>query len=63
MDWIENGVFGANFQLKQRLFYNDGRWQGKKARKLTLKSPVVNKLLKVKNCKIGKNLEQKPVLK
>ena len=38
MNWIEN------FQLKQRAYYNDGRSQGKKVRKLTLKSPkkIVN---------------------
>ena len=54
-DWIENGVFGANFELKQRAYYSYGRTEGKKARKLTL------------NCKIGytygKNLEQNSVLK
>ena len=37
---IENGGFGAKLLLKR----NDGRTQGKKARKLTLKSSVVNKL-------------------
>ena len=67
MDWIENGVFGANFQLKQRAYFNDRLTQGKKVRKLTLKRPIINKLFKVKNCKIGytygKNLEQKSVLK
>ena len=52
MDWIENGVFGANFQLKQRSYHNDGRLQGKNARKLTLKSPVVNKFLKLKIVKL-----------
>ena len=41
---LENCVFGANFLLKQREYYNDGRTQCKKARKLTLKSSVVNKL-------------------
>ena len=29
--WIENGVFGANFLLKQRVYHNDGRTQDKKA--------------------------------
>ena len=44
VDWIENGAYGANFLLKQRAYHNDGRTPFKKARKLTLKSSVVNKL-------------------
>ena len=41
---MENGVFAANFLLKQRVYYNDGHTQGKKARKLTLKISVPNKV-------------------
>ena len=53
VDWMENGVFGANFLLKQRAYHNDGRSHGKKARKLTLKSSVVNKLKVVKLARGG----------
>ena len=44
VDWIENGVFGAIFLLKQRARYHDGRTQGKKGAKLNIKGPDVNKL-------------------
>ena len=40
--------FGAKFLLKQRAYHNDERMQGKKVRKLTLKSSVINKLKIVK---------------
>ena len=65
VDWIKNCVFGANFFFKQLAYQNDERTQGKKSRKLTLKSSVAGK--QTLNCKIdytyGKNLEQKSVLK
>ena len=36
--------FWREFLLKQRAYHNDGRTQGKKAQKLTLKSSVVKKV-------------------